>query len=59
MKYKYKRQLIETLPNSGKDKPTTMFNLSGPGDDVRGQKLIGSVILTMPKVTDVNGADYG
>ena len=58
-KYKYKRQLIETLPNSGKDKPTTMFNLSGPGDDVRGQKLIGSVILPMPKVTDVNGADYG
>ena len=29
------------------------------GDSVRGSKQLGSIILPMPKVTDVNGVEWG
>ena len=29
------------------------------GDSVKGSRLQGSVLLPMPKVVDVNGADWG
>ena len=58
-KYNYERKVKEDLPNSGKTTNKTLFNLSGPGDDVTGNTYMGSVVLPMPKVTDVNGVDYG
>ena len=55
-KWEYVRPNInQSKPNQGLAKQDT--NVAG--DSVKGSKLQGSVLLPMPKVVDVNGADWG
>ena len=62
MKYNYQRKDINA------SKPRTIEKkvengvertVSVAGDSVVGSKLMGSVLLPMPKVTDVNGVEWG
>ena len=49
-------------PNINRSKPNTgaaKQDANVAGDSVKGSKLQGSVLLPMPKVVDVNGADWG
>ena len=55
-KWEYVRpNIIQSKPNSGVAKQ----DANVAGDSVKGSKLQGSVLLPMPKVVDVNGADWG
>ena len=55
-KWEYVRPNInQSKPNQG---PANQ-DVNVAGDSVRGSKLQGSVLLPMPKVVDVNGADWG
>jgi len=55
-KWEYVRPNVnQSKPNQGSPKQDT--NVAG--DSVKGSKLQGSVLLPMPKVVDVNGADWG
>ena len=62
MKYNYQRKDI----NASKARTTQTRTVDGvertvsvAGDSVVGSKLMGSVLLPMPKVTDVNGVEWG
>jgi hypothetical protein len=49
-------------PNVNQSKPNqggANQDVNVAGDSVKGSKLQGSVLLPMPKVVDVNGADWG
>ena len=49
-------------PNINQSKPNqggANQDVNVAGDSVKGSKLQGSVLLPMPKVVDVNGADWG
>ena len=49
-------------PNINRSKPNTgaaKQDANVAGDSVKGSRLQGSVLLPMPKVVDVNGADWG
>ena len=55
-KWEYVRPNInQSKPNQG---PANQ-DANVAGDSVKGSKLQGSVLLPMPKVVDVNGADWG
>ena len=62
MKYNYQRKDLnaskartpETSTEGGVER-----TVSVAGDSVVGSKLMGSVLLPMPKVTDVNGVEWG
>jgi len=55
-KWEYVRPNVnQSKPNQGRANQDT--NVAG--DSVKGSKLQGSVLLPMPKVVDVNGADWG
>ena len=55
-KWEYVRPNInQSKPNQG---PANQ-DVNVAGDSVKGSKLQGSVLLPMPKVVDVNGADWG
>ena len=55
-KWEYIRPNInQSKPNQGAAKQ----DANVAGDSVKGSKLQGSVLLPMPKVVDVNGADWG
>jgi len=55
-KWEYVRPNInQSKPNTGAAKQ----DANVAGDSVKGSKLQGSVLLPMPKVVDVNGADWG
>ena len=55
-KYKYQRlSRNQSKPASkGESKETTVA-----GDSVKGSQLLGSILLPMPKATDVNGVEWG
>ena len=62
MKYNYQRKDI----NASKPRRNEVDTVDGvertvsvAGDSVVGSKLMGSVLLPMPKVTDVNGVEWG
>ena len=67
MKYNYQRKdLNASKPRSTQTKTVTLDDgtrversVSVAGDSVVGSKLMGSVLLPMPKVTDVNGVEWG
>ena len=55
-KWEYVRPNInQSKPNTGAAKQ----DANVAGDSVKGSRLQGSVLLPMPKVVDVNGADWG
>ena len=55
-KWEYVRPNVnQSKPNQGVAKQ----DANVAGDSVKGSKLQGSVLLPMPKVVDVNGADWG
>ena len=55
-KWEYVRPNVnQSKPNQGAAKQ----DANVAGDNVKGSKLQGSVLLPMPKVVDVNGADWG
>ena len=55
-KWEYVRPNInQSKPNQGLAKQ----DANVAGDSVKGSKPLGSVLLPMPKVVDVNGADWG
>ena len=55
-KWEYVRPNVnQSKPNQGAAKQ----DANVAGDSVKGSKLQGSVLLPMPKVVDVNGADWG
>ena len=55
-KYDYVRPNVnQSKPNIGKTDQTQ----NSAGDSVRGSDPLGSVFLPMPKVVDVNGAEWG
>ena len=62
MKYNYQRKDV----NASKPRHTEVQKVDGvertvsvAGDSVVGSKLMGSILLPMPKVTDVNGVEWG
>ena len=62
MRYNYQRKDI----NASKPRRNEVQTVDGvertvsvAGDSVVGSKLLGSVLLPMPKVTDVNGVEWG
>ena len=62
MKYNYQRKDL----NASKPRHTEVQKVDGvertvsvAGDSVVGSKLLGSILLPMPKVTDVNGVEWG
>ena len=62
MKYNYQRKDINA--SKARTTQTRVENgvertVSVAGDSVVGSKLMGSVLLPMPKVTDVNGVEWG
>ena len=67
MKYNYQRKDINaSKPRSTQTQTVTLDDgtevertVSVAGDSVVGSKLMGSVLLPMPKVTDVNGVEWG
>ncbi len=54
-KPRYQEKQVETLS----DGTSVERTVSVAGDSVVGSKLLGSVLLPMPKVTDVNGVEWG
>ena len=54
-KPRYQENQVETLSDGTQVERT----VSVAGDSVVGSKLMGSVLLPMPKVTDVNGVEWG
>ena len=65
MKYNYQRKDINASKPRRTEVQTEPDNngvertVSVAGDSVVGSKLLGSVLLPMPKVTDVNGVEWG
>ena len=67
MKYNYQRKDLnaskpryqETQTQTLDDGTEVERTVSVAGDSVVGSKLLGSVLLPMPKVTDVNGVEWG
>ena len=67
MKYNYQRKDLnaskpryqETQTQTLDDGTEVERTVSVAGDSVVGSKLMGSVLLPMPKVTDVNGVEWG
>ena len=67
MKYNYQRKdLNASKPRRNETQVETLSDgtqvertVSVAGDSVVGSKLLGSVLLPMPKVTDVNGVEWG
>ena len=62
MKYNYQRKdLNASKPRRNETKTVDGVErtVSVAGDSVVGSKLMGSVLLPMPKVTDVNGVEWG
>ena len=67
MKYNYQRKDVnaskpryqETQTQTLDDGTEVERTVSVAGDSVVGSKLMGSVLLPMPKVTDVNGVEWG
>ena len=62
MKYNYQRKDINASKGSAPETSTSggvERTVSVAGDSVVGSKLMGSVLLPMPKVTDVNGVEWG
>ena len=67
MKYNYQRKdLNASKARSTQTKTVTLDDgtqversVSVAGDSVVGSKLMGSILLPMPKVTDVNGVEWG
>ena len=67
MKYNYQRRDVnaskprrnETQVETLSDGTQVERTVSVAGDSVVGSKLMGSVLLPMPKVTDVNGVEWG
>ena len=62
MRYNYQRKDI----NASKPRRNEVQTVDGvertvsvAGDSVVGSKLLGSILLPMPKVTDVNGVEWG
>ena len=62
MRYNYQRKDV----NASKPRHTEVQKVDGvertvsvAGDSVVGSKLLGSILLPMPKVTDVNGVEWG
>ena len=53
-RYDYRRPTINQSKPSGK-----IGNKNVAGDSVKGSKLMGSILLPMPKATDVNGVEWG
>ena len=62
MKYNYQRKDINASKARGPETQTengVESTVSVAGDSVVGSTLMGSVLLPMPKVTDVNGVEWG
>ena len=67
MRYNYQRKDVnaskprrnETQVETLSDGTQVERTVSVAGDSVVGSKLMGSVLLPMPKVTDVNGVEWG
>ena len=62
MKYNYQRKDINASKASTPETSTSggvERTVSVAGDSVVGSTLMGSVLLPMPKVTDVNGVEWG
>ena len=67
MRYNYQRKDVNaSKPRSTQTKTVTLDDgtrversVSVAGDSVVGSKLLGSILLPMPKVTDVNGVEWG
>jgi len=67
MKYNYQRKdLNASKPRRNETQTVTLDDgtevertVSVAGDSVVGSKLMGSILLPMPKVTDVNGVEWG
>ena len=67
MKYNYQRRdLNASKPRRNETQVETLSDgtqvertVSIAGDSVVGSKLMGSILLPMPKVTDVNGVEWG
>ena len=62
MKYNYQRKDINASKGSAPETSTSggvERTVSVAGDSVVGSTLMGSVLLPMPKVTDVNGVEWG
>ena len=67
MKYNYQRRDVnaskprrnETQVETLSDGTQVERTVSVAGDSVVGSKLMGSILLPMPKVTDVNGVEWG
>ena len=62
MRYNYQRKDVNASKPRHTEKQTVdgvERTVSVAGDSVVGSKLMGSVLLPMPKVTDVNGVEWG
>ena len=63
MKYNYQRKDLNASkprrPEIQEEVDGVERTVSVAGDSVVGSKLMGSVLLPMPKVTDVNGVEWG
>ena len=53
-RYDYRRATINQSKSARKVNETNVA-----GDSVKGSKLMGSILLPMPKATDVNGVEWG
>ena len=62
MRYNYQRKDVNASKPRHTEKQTVdgvERTVSVAGDSVVGSKLLGSILLPMPKVTDVNGVEWG
>jgi len=59
VRYAYRRPTINQSKSGRNEKNAFLGKLNIAGDSVRGSNQLGSILLPMPKATDVNGVEWG